>query len=223
MNVEVKIFLISGLGADKRTFDFLQLDFNESVVYVEWIKPLINENIESYSTRLIQKYTIDQNSILIGLSFGGLISVEISKQVNLLKTIIISSIRNKNDLSCAFKISGVLGLHKLITEKRVRSSNKFAEKAFGMDTNNDRLIFSEVMKNTNVEIVKWGIREIINWKETEKNEYIVRIHGSNDRIFPIKNQADYIILDGSHMMIVQKAAEISKILNKEISTALNHI
>ena len=78
MTVGANIFLISGLGADKRTFDFLQLDFHESVTYVEWIKPLKNETIESYSTRLIHKYKIGQNSVLIGLSFGGLISIEIS-------------------------------------------------------------------------------------------------------------------------------------------------
>jgi len=222
MNGKVKIFLISGLGADKRTFDFLQLDFKHLIHHVSWIPPLENEKIESYCTRLIGKYKIDQNSILIGLSFGGLVSVEISKQVSPLKTIIISSVRNKNDLSKGFRISGKLGMHKLLTEKRIRNSNRYVEKAFGMATYNDRQILSDVLRNTNVEIVQWGIREMINWREPSPNEEIIRIHGRNDRILPLKNQADYVIEDGGHMMIAQRAEEISEILNTEIKSVINY-
>jgi len=221
MKNNVKIFLVSGLGADKRTFNFLQLESAVQVTYVDWIKPLQREKIQSYCTRLIEKYKIDTNSILIGLSFGGLISIEISKQVNLLKTIIISSIRNKNDISLAFKISGMLGLHNMMTEKRIRKRNKFVEKAFGMESNEDKLVFSDVMKNTDIEIVKWGIREMINWKESGKNEEVIRIHGSKDKIFPLKGKVDYIIEDGGHMMIAQKAEEISNILNGEIKKLRN--
>ena len=220
MKEHSKIFLISGLGADKRTFDFLQLDFENSITFVEWIQPCEKENLTSYCLRLAKQYNIDERSVVIGLSFGGIVTVEISKQVKLLKTIIISSARNKHDLPGIFRISGVLGLHKLISENQVRRSNLFMEKAFGVSTEEEKHMLADVLKNTNAKVAKWAIREMTNWNESVKNEYIVRIHGDKDKIIPLKNHTDYIIKNGGHMMIMQKAAEISSILNKEIRTAL---
>ncbi len=218
MNEALKIFLVSGLGADKRTFDYLQLEFHNRINYVSWIPPFDKEKIDSYSARLIEKYNMDQNSIVIGLSFGGIVAVEISKQVKLLKTIIISSARNKNDLPVLFRIIGKVGLHKLISENQIRRSNVFMEKAFGASTGEEKHVLSDVLKNTNVEVAKWAIREMTNWNESGKNEYIVRIHGDRDKIIPLKNDADYVIQDGGHMMITQRATEISSILNEEIRT-----
>lgn len=211
-----RIFFISGLGADQRTFDFLNLDYSELITYINWIPPQPNEKLATYCSRLIEKYQIDQNSIVIGLSFGGVVAVEITKQVRLLKTIIISSVRNRQDFSLAFKISGKLHLYKLIPKNKMRKRNLFMEKGFGASTYDEKKLLANVINNMDVDVAKWAIGEMTNWKETGKNENVVRIHGSNDKIIPLKNQADYIIKNGGHMMIAQRADEISTILNSEI-------
>jgi len=42
----------------------------------------------------------------------------------------------------------------------------------------------------------------------------VHIHGDQDRIFPIKNiKPDYVIKGGTHMMVWNRADEISAIIN----------
>ena len=46
-----KVYFISGLGADKRIFSFLDLSFCEPV-FIDWITPLKNESLESYALRL---------------------------------------------------------------------------------------------------------------------------------------------------------------------------
>jgi hypothetical protein len=46
-----KVYFISGLGADKRAFSFLDLSFCEPV-FIEWIKPLKNETLQGYALRL---------------------------------------------------------------------------------------------------------------------------------------------------------------------------
>jgi hypothetical protein len=47
-----EIYLLSGLGADKRVFEFLDLsDFK--VNHVDWVEPMDKESIESYAQRLL--------------------------------------------------------------------------------------------------------------------------------------------------------------------------
>ena len=61
-----------------------------------------------------------------------------------------------------FKISGKAGLHKLISENQIRRSNLFMVKAFGVSTEEEKNMLADALKNTNTEVAKWAIREMIN-------------------------------------------------------------
>lgn len=59
----------------------------------------------------------------------------------------------------------------------------------------------------------WAIHNILNWQQEEPNPEIIHIHGNNDGIFPIKYVKKCIIIEGgTHVMILNKAKEISKLL-----------
>jgi hypothetical protein len=49
-----KVYFISGLGADKRAFSFLDLSFCEPV-FIDWIQPLKNELLPEYALDLKNK------------------------------------------------------------------------------------------------------------------------------------------------------------------------
>jgi uncharacterized Rossmann fold enzyme len=54
---------------------------------------------------------------------------------------------------------------------------------------------------------------IVNWKRSCYNSEIVHIHGDNDRTIPIKNvKADYVIKNGSHMMVLTQYGNVNKVL-----------
>ena len=56
---------------------------------------------------------------------------------------------------------------------------------------------------------------IINWNRTEYPEQVVHIHGDKDHTIPIKNvQYNYLVKDGSHMMMVTRATEINRIIGE---------
>ena len=60
-----EIYLLSGLGADKRVFDLIDLsDFKLN--HVEWIDPFDDEPIENYAQRLLTQITTPK-PILIGV------------------------------------------------------------------------------------------------------------------------------------------------------------
>ncbi|HWA32524.1 MAG TPA: hypothetical protein VG737_00265, partial [Cyclobacteriaceae bacterium] len=72
-----KLYLLSGLGADKTALDFIDLS-GYKCTHLEWIQPVKNESIESYAKRLSKP--IDTiRPILIGVSFGGMMAIEISR------------------------------------------------------------------------------------------------------------------------------------------------
>lgn len=85
----MKVYAISGLGADARVFQFLKLPIE--IITIDWLSPKRNESLSEYAARLIPQINIKQEFILLGVSFGGLIALELSKLLKPKATILISS------------------------------------------------------------------------------------------------------------------------------------
>ncbi|HRG09492.1 MAG TPA: alpha/beta hydrolase, partial [Cyclobacteriaceae bacterium] len=100
------VYLLSGLGADKRVFDFLKLDDVE-LIHIEWVRPEESESIEVYTKRILTQITTDK-PILIGVSFGGIIATEIAKQIDCEKIIFVSSATTKADIPLLYRVAGQL-------------------------------------------------------------------------------------------------------------------
>jgi len=107
-----KIYVFSGLGVDKRVFANINFE-NKNIEFIDWIEPKINETLENYAERISVNIT-GENVILIGLSFGGILSVEISKIKNIEKVILIASAKSKYELPLIYKLIGKIGLNKYI-------------------------------------------------------------------------------------------------------------
>ena len=73
------IYCISGLGADERVFSKFQFPEHE-LHFIKWIIPEKKESIQSYAQKLIGQVQ-DDYPILIGLSFGGMMCIEMAKRI----------------------------------------------------------------------------------------------------------------------------------------------
>ena len=131
-NLSRKVYLISGLGADHEMFQNLDLS-GFDCVYIEWIKPLDKETLVDYSRRLTKQIQVE-NPILIGLSFGGIIAVEISKLIEVEKTILISSMRSKLDFPWYYRVIGKLKIHKAFPIELIKKFNTLNNWFFGAST-----------------------------------------------------------------------------------------
>ena len=207
----MKIYGFSGLGADKRVFKYLSL--KHQLVPIEWIEPKESESIEQYSIRLSKVINKEEKFGILGVSFGGLIAVEISKVLNPEVTILISTAETKNDLRPIFKIVGILGILKLFPAKFFDPPRFLAKWVFG--TKNNGKLLDEILNDTDLNFAKWAINELANWKNINKlQNRVLKIGGTNDKLMPIGNQKSTIkILQGEHFMIIENAKEISKIIN----------
>jgi len=209
----MNIYGISGLGADERVFKYLTLE--HKIIPVNWLKPKKHESIEKYSKRLLKKYNIDKDFdfIIIGVSFGGLIAVEISKFCNPNLTILISSIETRNELSKFLQLLKKLRIIRLIPTQLFNPPRKFAHFLFG--TKKTELLNS-ILDDTDLGLAKWAVTSLINWKNSTKLNNIIKIKGNKDKLLPPKGNDEIIIEGGEHFMIVDKADEISEIINKQL-------
>jgi len=206
-----EIYIFSGLGVDKRVFD--NIDFGSlNPKFIDWIPPLKNESLSSYSKRISKKID-SENPILIGLSFGGIVATEISKNINTKKLILIATAKTKYELPLLYRIAGKLYLNKLIPNRILKKQNLLTNWFFGVKTIQDKKLLKQILKETDLNFLKWAINEIVNWKNIEKIKNYIHIHGNKDKIIPIRNvEADFIINNGGHFMTVTKSAEIEKII-----------
>ncbi|HMU11608.1 MAG TPA: alpha/beta hydrolase [Ferruginibacter sp.] len=206
------IYCISGLGADERAFSKLSLPGYELKV-IPWLMPEKNESIESYATRM-RAGIAEENPILMGLSFGGMICTEIAKQVPVKKLIIISSIKSSDELPAWMKTVAKLRLHKIVPLKSSRFTEPIQNIMLGANSPEEKMIASEYRKKVNITYTNWAVNQAINWKNNWQHPATVHIHGDEDRMFPIKNsKPDFTIKNGGHFMIMNKAGDVSRCIN----------
>lgn len=210
------IYCISGLGADERAFSNLDLEGFE-IVFLPWLTPLSNESISSYALRM-RKGITTENPILLGLSFGGMMSIEISKLIPVEKVILISSIKSSVELPRWLKIIASLRLNKILPMRSTRFTEPIQNRVIGISTPDEIELVRSYRKNVPQAYMDWAINEAIKWKNDWQPSVIYHIHGDADRLFPIKYTApNYVIKDGGHFMIRNKAREVNAALKEILS------
>lgn len=214
------IYYISGLGADERVFHFLQIQgVNET--HIKWIDPFKKESLSSYSKRLIRQIDTSKSVILIGVSFGGIVAQEISRHIDVDKLIIISSVKSFKEYGLDLKFVSLTKAYKIVPSFILKWSNKLtADYYFGVQSKEESQLLSKIIDDTDEKFMVWAIDKIMNWKEPKTIKLdIVHIQGDNDKIFNNKKLEEVIwIKGGGHFMIVNKANEISEIINKTLTS-----
>ncbi len=208
------LYLLSGLGADKRVFDFLDLG-NHNIHHIAWIRPLENESLSEYAKRLCNEINC-LNPILIGVSFGGIVAMEIGKIIKTEKIILISSARTANDIPMRFKLAGKLKLHRTIPPSFKVRNNPIQSWLFGVQTKAEKELLTSILNDTDPYFLRWAIDTLVRWNNVDLLENVKQIHGTKDKILPFK-KADFVIEGGEHLMIVSRATEVSKMIKKAIA------
>jgi len=213
-NTLKNIYCVSGLGADERVFQKLKLE-GYRPIHIRWLEPEVNENIADYAKRLTTQINLD-SPIVIGLSFGGIVAIEIAKQINTEKVILISSTKNQQEIPFYFKIFRWLPIHRLIPAKiMLWFSQLLAAWFFSLETLAERQLFRAILFDTNAKFMKWAIHQVVTWKNELIPDNIYHIHGESDRVFPFRFVGeDFKIEKGGHFMIMNQAENISQLIQK---------
>ncbi|WP_190277370.1 alpha/beta hydrolase [Taibaiella lutea] len=199
------------MGADYRAFQRLYLS-GYNLVFIEWIASLKDESLSDYAKRLLPQIK-DERPVLIGLSFGGMVALELSKLIKPAALILISSARNKDDLHTSFPWLMKFNVLKLLPEFLLKRSNFILEYLMGINRNEDRKILAEIIADTNASFLIWALSAMSKWENQALPEHLIEIHGTADRLIPFR-RTKYMkaIEGGGHLMILNKAGTIQKII-----------
>ncbi len=210
-----ELYIFSGLGADKRVFQ--RLDFSDfSTTYIKWIAPQEKDTIEQYATRILDQITTTKPT-LIGLSFGGLMAVEVAKQIDTEKVILIASAKTKNEIPFYYRFAGQLGLHKLLPVGLLKNSSFITNWFFGASSNDDKQLLKQILIDTDPGFLKWAIDKVARWTNKTQTKNIFHIHGTSDRILPLSFvKCNSTVNNGGHLMTLNKADELSTILRQQL-------
>lgn len=205
------LYIFSGLGADERVFQ--NLDFpGYNPVFIKWIVPLPNESMHHYAGRLLEQIE-SPKPILLGLSFGGMIAVEVAKYIDTEKLILISTAKTQKEIPFYYRMAGQLGLHKIIPPKLLKNSNFVSNWIFGTSSAIDKKLLKQILLDTDPDFLKWAIDKVLRWSNQKPPKNAFHIHGSSDRILPLRFvNCDIIVPDGGHFMVLNKSEEVNALL-----------
>jgi pimeloyl-ACP methyl ester carboxylesterase len=209
------IHCISGLGADERAFVGLRVNGYE-LLHLRWFANKEGETIESYASRMWDQ-VLGEEPIIIGLSFGAMVAIEMSKHKKLGALIVVSAPKTRQELPMWMRLSGKLKLHKILPIASNRYTEKADDRRMGIKTPEEKAFVEFYRKNADRKHINWGVNEILNWKNTHVPENVFHIHGDKDRMFPIKYiQPNYTVSYGTHIMILNRAMEIGNTIEEHL-------
>ncbi len=210
------IYCIPGLGVNKHLFKKLKLDAYV-VRHIDWIEPLKKETLESYAMRMAQQIDTSGPFVLMGVSFGGMCCIEIAKHLSPLKTILISSCKTRNELPIRLRMLAILPIHFLANGNLYLKSAWLLKRIFKITPEMERA-FGDVISPLPRNYLRRTIQMVVHWKNKTYPDGVVHIHGREDAVLLYKKNASYqyTIEGGTHIMVMNRAEEISEIVNKEL-------
>ncbi len=210
------IYFFSGQGADKRLFDSLDIDPSFKKTFIEYGTPERKISLKEFAVQHAQKIDTTENYFLVGVSLGGMMCAELNEILDPEKTVIISSCKNRKELPFRYRFMRFIPLNEIIPAFVQFAGAKILQPVVEPDSRNNREVFKSMMNAKSPRYIKRTVRLIIRWERRRNDKDVVHIHGDNDHTLPLRNirDPDFIIENGSHMMTLTRAREISQLLNE---------
>ncbi|MEO6167644.1 MAG: alpha/beta hydrolase [Chitinophagales bacterium] len=208
------IVLFPGLAADERLFASLNLE-PFAVQAIHWLKPEKTESLQQYARRIAATIEPREETIFIGVSFGGLLAQEVAQFYAVEKIILISSLSSANQLPAALSFFRIFPVYRWVGENQLKNLVVWMGKKYTKKNEMESIIFQSMVQEADIHLVRWGISQTLHWKQSAPLFNIIHIHGTGDRLFPSAHiPVDYTIYGGQHFMVLQEGAVISALLKK---------
>lgn len=203
-------YLIPGLGADARVFRGLRLPGPAMVL--AWLPPQwAAEPLAHYAARLAEAVPPGRPCWLVGVSFGGLLALEIGKLRPLARILLISSLSSSKQLPPLLKLARATGFYQLMPFGLLPRLPRLAQWFFGARHGHEYRLLARILCDTDPAFARWATRQLLHWQSAGV-PVAIRVHGTHDRLLPAgRARIDYLLPGAGHFLIVSHAAEVSRI------------
>ncbi|MEZ4886266.1 MAG: alpha/beta hydrolase [Chitinophagales bacterium] len=210
------IYYIPGLGGDYRMFTKQQEQIPYPSKVVEWLEPDVPETIAEYAYRLSQQIDTSKPFVLVGVSIGGVFSIELRRflPVKPHTHIIIASIKRASEKPPHVKALQKVPIFQTITPNSFRFFKLFSKQAIGLIYKKQHVeLFNSMVTSQSPIFLRWAMQQLAAWKNDTYPLDLIHIHGTKDRIFPYKFiQNPVTIVGGTHFMNMEWAEEINRLI-----------
>ena len=216
---KIPVYLMPGLGAGKKIFENLKFPEAYQVHYVHYLIPYKNESLQDYTTRLIKQIK-DENPILLGVSFGGIIIQEIAQQIPVKQLIITSSIKHHSELKPFYKFAYKTKIHKLLPIQILKKLDVLEKVPLPKSYKFKIKLYQKFLELDDPYYILWSIDRVFSWQQKHIPKNFVHIVGEKDTVFPVKyiKEPKIIVPDGHHEMIVSKVRWFNRNLPQYLSS-----
>ncbi|GGG38674.1 alpha/beta fold hydrolase [Hymenobacter glacieicola] len=207
-------YLLPGLGADERVFRNLLPLLHGPKQVLLWPTPEPNETLPAYAARMAAGIPLAAEGLLVGVSFGGVVGLEINRLRPRLRTVLISSIPDASCLPPLLRLIRATRVYRLFPPQWLKLFPRAGQWYFGVRNGEEYRLFKQILRDMEPVYTRWAIHRLLHWDSTHVGRS-VQILGTHDRVFPPgPTPVEYLIRGGGHFMVLSHAEEISRILNR---------
>jgi pimeloyl-ACP methyl ester carboxylesterase len=207
-------YFISGMGADRRIFKYIRLPMEVEAVFLDWIPFKNGEGLSEYAERLSGNIDHSRPFVLVGLSLGGMLAVEIARRSAPVCTIILGSVPVSDQLPRYFRLAHRLRLLDILTPSFFMSA-AVAKRLFTRESRDDKALIRDMIRDCDPEFIRWAMRAVLRWNNRIVPKPLLHLHGSRDEVFPIwLTRPTHSIPGAGHLLVMTHAREVNDLLHQ---------
>ncbi len=213
------IYTISGMGMNEKLFR--KLKFPYPTTHLPWIEPEKGESLRDYSKRIGSIIPENQPAILIGLSFGGVVALEMAEWLKPEKVILISTIKTRQERPLFFRFMEYIPLYLFQHRGLQNATIGLWGPFFGINNKADIRRVMGLFCDLSNDYFRWAIGQMVKLKRSSWKADLLHIHGTKDRVFPSKYLQDaHLIEGGGHAMIIREDKAITDLISHFLTPEL---
>ena len=217
---DVKNWLLPGLGADRRLLQE-QYEHSDGWYTPAWIEPKEDESLEDYCKRWVDTHEVIPEFVT-GVSFGGIMGLEMAKHFDIKGVVIISGCFSKESITSQFKTQA--SLLKFVPDNLLKYTVKeiMFPKFINEESLTDRQVnwLKEMANEFDPNFFRWATQVSARWEPIgSKQDYkcpVIQIHGKDDHIIPMVEKDADIVIEGKHLIQYTHASQINNLIQNFI-------
>jgi pimeloyl-ACP methyl ester carboxylesterase len=196
------IYLLPGMGATSKMYQGAWLDINPATC-IDWPPYEGEASLSELAGKVASHYPIQDNDILIGSSMGGMVALEISKQLRLDRVVLVGSAIDVSEMNWLLTL-----LAPFVDSAPVAFFQKLAVRHNGL--------FLQMFAASDADFMKAMCKAISSWGGYPGDlTRVTRIHGEKDKVIKCPQDC-HVIKRAGHLLPITHATKCVDLIHRYI-------